>query len=303
MSTRKLIVPRDGKKPRLEAYLTRALPGMSDGRARLLVAKGRVRIGGRLAKAGRILWGGESVEVELEPPQPTTPERGPQLEVLLERPGFLIIHKPPGLVVERPDGAPSVVGLMSGQAQGWDVEGRADPGVVHRLDRETSGCLLLARSDDGAAMLRLAFEEKRIQKTYRALVLGTPKDEDRLDTPFGKNPDNPRLYSSRVSSPRRAVLSYRTVERLPTGAALEVDLETGRTHQIRVQLSDVGLPVLADPLYGPREVREHPASRAVGRLALHAHRLQLKLEAETITVEAPLPEDLQRGLQALREAT
>jgi len=298
VALRKLIVPKDGKKPRVEAYLASAVPGMTLERAHRLLAEGRLRLRGKGIKAGRVLWGGEELELELPPPNPVPPQPGPAIPVLHQDPELVIVDKPAGLVVEPGDGTPSLVRLLGTQLSGWDVGGEALPGVVHRLDRETSGCLLMARTDEAVAKLRQAFEEKRIAKRYLALVLGAPPAEGRLETPYARNPQNPRLYTSRVASPRQAILAFRVKERLGDTTLLEVDLETGRTHQIRVQLSDAGYPVVGDPLYGPMETRSHPAAKALGRLALHAASLTLRLEDRELKVEAPLPPDFQAALKA-----
>jgi 23S rRNA pseudouridine1911/1915/1917 synthase len=168
---------------------------------------------------------------------------------------------------------------------------------VHRLDKQTSGCLILAKTDDGQRELELGFEHKRIEKTYWALVLGAPPPQGACDTPYARDPANPRKYTSRVESPRRARLSFRTMETFADAALVEVALDTGRTHQIRVQLSELGYPVLADPIYGPKEARLHPAAQVLGRLALHARQLRL---ADEPAIEAPTPDDFSSALRSLR---
>jgi 23S rRNA pseudouridine1911/1915/1917 synthase len=224
------------------------------------------------------------------------------LPVLHDDASLVVVDKPPGLVVEPSPSEPSVVSLLAARLPPFDVEGLAQPGVVHRLDRETSGCLALARTDAAVAALNLAFNEKRVDKRYLVLVLGEALERGRLEGPYGRDPENPRKYTTRVRSARRAALSYEVRERFPGATLLEVKLETGRTHQIRVQLSEAGHPVLGDALYGPREAREHPAAKAIGRQALHARSLSLPGPAtgEVLRVEAPLPEDFQRALALLR---
>ncbi len=297
VAPRKLIVPKDGNKPRIETFLVSAVPGITEQRVRRLLAESRIRLRGKPLKLGRVLWGGEELELELPPPNPVPRQEGPIIPVLHQDAELMIANKPSGLVVEPSDGTPSLVRLMASQHTGWDVEGEALPGVVHRLDRETSGCLMLARTDDAVVMLKQAFEEKRIAKRYLALVLGAPPDEARLETPYARNPQNSRLYTSRVPSPRKAILAFRVKQRFGDRTLLEVDLETGRTHQIRVQLADAGYPVLGDPLYGPVETRTHPAAVALGRLGLHAAALTLSLTDRQIVAEAPLPPDFAAACQ------
>lgn len=305
MATQKLTVPRGAAGERLDKHLAANIPGLSLERARELIARGHVRICGKTCQPTRKLWGGEEVEVERPAPRRAPASRsaeGPALPVLHDDASLVVVDKPPGLVVEPSPNEPSVVGLLAARLQPFDVEGLAQPGVVHRLDRETSGCLALARTDAAVAALNLAFNEKRVDKRYLVVVLGEAPERGRLEGPYGRDPEHPRKYTTRVRSARRAALSFEVRERLKGATLLEVKLETGRTHQIRVQLSEAGLPVLADSLYGTREAREHPAARAIGRQALHARSLSLPSPAtgEVLRVEAPLPEDFQRALALLR---
>jgi 23S rRNA pseudouridine1911/1915/1917 synthase len=227
---------------------------------------------------------------------------GPELPVLYDGEAMVIVNKPPGIVVEPGGSGPSVVELLAARLPPFNVEGVAQPGVVHRLDRETSGCLAFARTDEAMAAIDAAFQEKRVDKRYWTLVLGEAPEQGRLEGPYGRDPKDPRKYTTRVSSARRAALSFEVRERLQGATLLEVRLETGRTHQIRVQLSEAGHPVLGDAIYGPAEARMHPAAKALGRQALHALRLSLPHPStgEPVRVEAPLPEDFQRALALLR---
>jgi 23S rRNA pseudouridine1911/1915/1917 synthase len=265
-----------------------------------------VRIRGKKCQPTRKLWGGEEVELELPPPRasPKLTVQGPTLPVLYDDKAMVIVNKPPGLVVEPGGAEPSVVELLAAQRPPFNVEGVARPGVVHRLDRETSGCLVLARTDAAVAALNRAFQEKRIDKRYWTLVLGEPPEQARIEGPYGRDPKDPRKFTTRVRSARRATLSFEVRERLEGVTLLEVWLETGRTHQIRVQLSEAGYPVLGDAIYGPKEARAHPAALALGRHALHALRLTLPRPStgEDVRIEAPLPEDFQRALTLARRA-
>jgi 23S rRNA pseudouridine1911/1915/1917 synthase len=308
MSSQKIPVPREAAGVRLDKFLTAHVPGLSLERARVLIEKGHVLIRGKKCQMSRKLWGGE--EIELSSPAPRPPSHaqvrrsveGPELPVLHDDAAMVIINKPPGLVVEPNGGVPSVVELLAARLQPFDVEGLSLPGVVQRLDRETSGCLSMARTDAAVAALDRAFQEKRVDKRYWALVLGETPESDRLEAPYGRDPKNPRLFTTKVRSARRAALSYEVRERLQGATLVEVKLETGRTHQIRVQMAEAGYPVLGDSMYGPAETRMHPAAKEVGRQALHAFRLTLPspLTGEMVSVEAPLPEDFQRALAMLR---
>ncbi|RYZ41880.1 MAG: RluA family pseudouridine synthase [Myxococcaceae bacterium] len=299
-----LVVPREIAGERLDRFLTKHVPGLTPERARALLESGRVRIRGKKAQATRKLWGGEELELETPAPRASSAAslEGPDLPVLHDDAALIIVAKPPGLVVEPEGRAPSVVGLLAARCPSFDVEGVAQPGVVHRLDRETSGCLALARTDDAVAALLKAFQEKRVDKRYQTLVLGQPPDTGRLEGPYARDPKDPRRFTTRVPSARRAALTFTVRERFRDGALLDIDLDTGRTHQIRVQLSEAGFPVLGDAVYGTPAARTHPAALAVGRQALHAWRLEVPTSAtgQLIQVESPLPDDFLRGLAVLR---
>jgi 23S rRNA pseudouridine1911/1915/1917 synthase len=285
----KLPVPPADSGARLDRWLAHALEVPVD-HARALVARGLVRIRGKTCSPVRKLFGGEEVVVDRPPPSRRRPVAGePDLAVLYDDADVLVIAKPAGLPVEpaRP-GAPSVVGAAS-RLGAFDVEARALPGLAHRLDRETSGALILARHDRALAALRRAFEQGQVEKEYLALVAGAPPDSGALDTPYGRDPGDPRRFTTRFPSARRARLSFVVERRVPAAGAtlLRVRLETGRTHQIRVQLAEAGFPVLGDAVYGAR-------SDAIARQALHAARLAFPRPADGARVEvvAPVPDDL-----------
>jgi 23S rRNA pseudouridine1911/1915/1917 synthase len=304
MAPQKLTVPREAAGERLDKHLSKQVPGLSLERARELIARGLVRIRGKRCQPTRKLWGGEEIELDKPPPRPPSrrPVEGPELPVLYDDSSIVIINKPSGVVVEPGGPEPSVVELLAARLPPFDVEGLSQPGVVHRLDRETSGCLVLARTDEAVAAIDRAFQDKRVDKRYWTLVLGEAPEQARLEAPYGRDPRDSRRYTTRVPSARRAALSFEVRERLSGATLLEVKLETGRTHQIRVQLADAGLPVIGDSLYGPVEVRSHPAAKALGRQALHALRLSLPHPStgQVLQLEAPLPEDFQRALALLR---
>jgi 23S rRNA pseudouridine1911/1915/1917 synthase len=258
-----------------------------------------VRIRGKQCKPLRRIHAGDVIE--LDRPAPVAARHSsrsasvPPLPILFQSDAVVVIDKPSGLNVEPPERGdfPSVVASMAQrQPELWDVGGEAKPGIVHRLDKETSGCLMLARTDAAAGALLRAFEQHTIEKTYLVLVLGLPPAEGRLETPYGRVPNDPRRYSTRVRSARHAALRWKVVKQAWGLSLLEVTLETGRTHQIRVQLGDQGWFVLGDELYATKEARTHPAAPA--RHALHAMRLTFPDPAsgQSVTVESPVPPDL-----------
>jgi len=292
-SLERLGVPRDAGGTRLDRWLAAAL-SLPLSRARALVDAGRVRIRGKRCSPLRRLHGGEEVEVERPAPRAQAAGSAPPPAVLYDDADCLVVSKPAGLPVEpaRP-GAPSVVGACAALGP-FDVDGRALPGLAHRLDRDTTGALLLARHDRALAALVAAFQAARIEKEYAVLVAGAPPDRGRLEGPYGRSPADPRRFTTRVASARRASLRFEVERRLAGAALLRVALETGRTHQIRVQLAEAGFPVLGDPVYGV-------ASPAIARQALHAARLAFPRPSDGARVEvrAPLPDDLARALAEL----
>ena len=207
------------------------------------------------------------------------------LGVLFRNDDLAVVNKPAGLLVDE-----EVVPLAARELA--PPGGRAWPRVVHRLDRGTSGCLVLALRKASEQAMLTAFDEGLVNKTYLALVQGRPPSSARLDTPYGPEPRDKRRFTTRLQTPRRARLSYRVIEQFAGAAWLEVVLDTGRTHQIRVQLAESGFPVLGDETYGvPFE--------GLTRQALHAFRISFP---PGIACEAPLPADLEAVLRQHQRA-
>lgn len=227
------------------------------------------------------------------------------LPVLFRSKSLVVVDKPAGLPVEA-DGPDSVVKVLARQLAP-PSGGRAWPRVVHRLDRDTSGCLAIALDQAGERALQLAFDNGEVDKSYLALVRGAPPDSAALDTAYGPDPADRRRHTTRIDTPRRARLHYETKERFCVGtpaecALLAVVLDTGRTHQIRVQLSESGLPILGDELYGVPPAQLDETLRSVlTRPGLHAARLALPgTNDEAIDCTAPLAADLEAVLARLR---
>lgn len=296
---------------RLDVALTRLSPDLSRARVQRLVEEGRVRLGGLPAKAAHRLRGGEELEVEIPAAEPSglVPQDLP-LKVLHEDGDLLVLDKAAGMVVHPARGTPHstvVNALLHRLGQGAG----ARMGLVHRLDKETSGCLVVARTEAALQKLQAAFRARAVEKRYLALCHGRLAPTGSLDTPYGRHPRDRTRYTSRGKHARRALTAWRVVEAFGEQASLaEVELHTGRTHQIRVHLSECGHPLLADPAYGgrKREARlppEHPARRAadaIGRLALHAWKLSFAhpRTGKAVRFEAPIPADLEAALEVLR---
>ncbi|WP_308197055.1 MULTISPECIES: RluA family pseudouridine synthase [Anaeromyxobacter] len=322
-----VLVPAELAGTRLDVALARLLPELSRARVQRLVEDGRVRMGERAAKAAARLRGGETLEVEVPPPEPShLVAQDLPLAVLYEDRDLLVIDKAAGMVVHPARGTPhsTVVNALlhrlareprpaageAGSASGLD---EARLGLVHRLDKDTSGCLVVAKTAAALAALQAQFKGRTVEKRYLALCHGALAPEGRLDTPYGRHPRDRTRYTGRGAGARRAVTEWRVREAFASGATLaEVTLHTGRTHQIRVHLAEAGHPLLADAAYGGtrREARlppEHPvrlAAEAIGRQALHAEHLAFEhpRTGRRLAIEAPLPQDLARALAVLRAA-
>ncbi len=310
---RQVVAPPDLAGLRLDVALARLWPDVSRSRLRRLADEGRLRVDGRTPRVSARLRGGERVELEVPAPEPSAivPQDLP-LSVIHEDRDLLVLDKAAGMVVHPARGAPHstvVNALLHRLGRGALAGGRL--GLVHRLDRETSGCLVVARTEAALETLQQAFRERRVEKTYLALCHGLLPGPGRLATPYGRHPRDRKRFTGRLRAGREAVTAWRVSERFRSGATLaEVLLHTGRTHQIRVHFSEMGHPLLGDATYGGRR-REarlaagHPvrrAAEALGRQALHAWRLAFDhpRTGERLAFEAPLPEDFARALRVLR---
>ena len=253
--------------------------------------------GQRRAKSHR-LGGGEELEFEVPEERVLAPlELG--LDVLIADEHLLVVDKPAGLVVH-PSGSEERTtlahGLLALGAAGGDPE---RPGVVHRLDRDTSGLLLVARSQEAYDRLAQAIRERHVERRYLALVRGAPRSRTgRITAPIGRDRRDRTRHSLDTDTPREAVTWFEVRERLGERTLLEIRLETGRTHQIRVHLEAIGLPVCGDPVYGlPRDL-------GLERQFLHAHRLTFEhpFTGEGIDLTSPLPSELDAALLRARSA-
>ena len=261
-----------------------------------MLARGRVAVDGERAPKSRRLQGGE--DVEFEPPE-APPELAPEevdLRIAYADEHLLVVDKPAGVVVHPAPGHATgtlVHGVLAHGAAGGDEE---RPGIVHRLDRDTSGLLVVARSEEAYERLRNLVRGHGLERTYTALVRGRPRSKrGRIEAPIGRDRRDPTRQSLSTDSPREAVTHFELLELLGQNALLRVDLETGRTHQIRVHLAAIGLPVVGDPVYGVPDP-------ALGRQFLHAARLAFDhpFTGERVEVESPLPGELARYLEDLR---
>jgi 23S rRNA pseudouridine1911/1915/1917 synthase len=265
-----------------------------------------------VARAGTRLRSGDQIELELPPPAPARAlPQAIELAVLFEDEHLIVVDKPAGLVVHPAAGHPAgtlVNALLSHCSDLSGVGGELRPGIVHRLDKDTSGVLVATKHDRVHAALAELFKAKSLLREYLAVVAPAPRAASgRMETLFGRHPTQRKRFSSRVTRGKRAVTHYRIEERFAAGAALvRCRLETGRTHQIRVHFADAGSPVLGDPVYGRRPQREPLVSwaRELGRQALHAAVLGFThpITGVPLRFESPPPTDLAQLLSRLRAA-
>jgi 23S rRNA pseudouridine1911/1915/1917 synthase len=289
---------------RLDHVLVERLPGLSRSRLQALIRDGALTVDDRpITKPGHRLEGGELLQLSIPRSSPSAiePESIP-LDVIFESDDVLIVNKPAGMVVHPAVGHArgTLVHAALGHAPDMvGVGGETRPGVVHRLDKDTSGLILLAKHDAAHHALQRHFKDRTVDKTYLALVDGhPPTPSGRIEAPIGRDARHrQRMAVTAPGKGRAAVTSYDTREAFPQHALLEVRPLTGRTHQIRVHLAFLGCPVVGDPVYGRRK-----PTVPVGRQMLHAWRLRLCLpgEAEARQFEARLPADFLAALAGLR---
>ena len=292
-----LPVPPEAAGERLDAFL--AGPLGSRSRAQRLIDAGRVLVDGTARPKRHALAGGERLDVD-EPADPVNahPPRDPSYALAYEDEHLLVVDKPPGVVVHPARG--HATGTLAqalgprGVAGGDDV---ARAGIVHRLDRDTSGLLVVARSEEAHRALKAQLRARDIERRYVALVDGRPPARTgTVDAPIGRDRRHRTRVSTDTDQPRAAVTHFVLEEALPTASLLAVRLETGRTHQIRVHLEAIGHPVCGDPEYG------RAGAFGLARQFLHAARLAFAhpITGAAIAVQSPLPEDLRSALQRAR---
>jgi len=292
----RLRVPPESAGERLDRFLSQRPEIGSRAVAERLLSVGGVLVDGRARAKSHKLEGGE--ELEFEPPAAPSSTLEPEamdLVIPYEDEHLLVVDKPAGLVVHPAPGHAQgtlVHGLLA-----YDVEGGAEPdrpGIVHRLDRDTSGLLVVARSPEAHRRLQQLVQSRRLAREYLALVVGRPRSHrGTIEAAIGRDRHDPLRHSLDTDTPRDAVTDFEVERLLPRHALLRVSLQTGRTHQIRVHLAAIDLPVAGDPLYG------RPGELGLERQFLHAARLAFEhpLTGQRIDVTSPLPVDLEEALE------
>ena len=307
MTTRLTVdVPAGAAGSRADRFVADA-SGLSRAYVQRLISEGRLTRDGLRVRARDAVAQGSRLELEVPEPQPSDaqPEDIP-VDVVYEDDDVLIVNKPAGLVTHPAPGhatgtlVNALLGLERPGSGLGTIAGIQRHGIVHRLDRDTSGLLMVARNDTAQASLQAQLKARRVHKTYLALVAGAVSARlGRIEAPIGRDPGH-RTRMAVVPSGRPATTGYRLRERLGDWTLLELDLITGRTHQIRVHLASIGHPVAGDPVYATGTARRGPDG--LERLFLHAWRLELvsPTSGRLIRAEAPVPADLEDVLDRLR---
>ncbi len=290
---------------RLDAFLHERLPDFSRSRLQFWIKAGRVLVDGKAVRASYMVRGGENVSVTPADlvPLKAEPEALP-LKVLYEDSDVIVVDKPAGMVVHAGAGHSKgtlVNALLHRFGTLSSVNGDLRPGIVHRLDRDTSGVLVVARTDRAHQALARQFHDRQVEKTYLALIHGRMKQpQGRITKAIMRDPVRRTRMTARLGSGRSADTEYRVIQEWPHFSLLEVQIRTGRTHQIRVHLSSIGHPIVGDRLYGAPAAL--PGLPALSRFFLHAHRLCFTSPStnQVISIETPVPLELSGLLESLK---
>jgi len=308
--TEVLSIEQSQPSGRLDSYLRGKFPAVSRGAIQRLIEQGYIRVDGRTVKATHTPRAGEQVEVRWPEARPAEarPEEIP-LDILYEDEALLVLNKPPGLVVHPAAGheehtlVNALLHHCAGELSG--IGGVARPGIVHRLDKETSGCLVVAKNDDTHLALSAQFASRKVEKIYHAIVCGEmQRDHGEIRAAIARHPSHRKRMAVDDDLGREARTSFRILERLRGSTLIEAILHTGRTHQIRVHFQFIGFPLAGDATYGNRqnqrltELTHYQAPRQM----LHAGSLAFihPRTGKRLSFEAPRPVDFLDALSALR---
>jgi 23S rRNA pseudouridine1911/1915/1917 synthase len=303
LSRIKLVVSANEAKLRLDQFLAKQLPEFSRSRLQQLIRDGFVQLNNSTSRPRQIVRGGDKIELTEPPPEKieTLPEPIP-LEILFEDNDLIVINKPAGLVVHPGAGHREhtlVNALLNHCPTLSGIGGKERPGIVHRLDKETSGCLVVAKNDVAHRELSKQFAERKVEKTYLALVAGKlSKTAGVIEENIGRHPVHRQRMSATAPRGRSAKTEYRVVRASDRASLIECRLHSGRTHQIRVHLHHLGHPVLGDKVYAPRRARDFQ------RQMLHAWKLGFRHPRieEWRSFEAPLPDDFATAIKLTIES-
>jgi 23S rRNA pseudouridine1911/1915/1917 synthase len=309
--TENFTVEKSLPSARLDKFLCEKFPAASRGALQRLIEEGHVRVNGQTVKPTHHPHAGEHIQVHWPEAKPAEaqPEKIP-LDILFEDKSLLVVNKPAGLVVHPAAGHEehTLVNALLHHCKGSlsGIGGVARPGIVHRLDKETSGCLVVAKNDETHIALAEQFSNREVKKIYHALVCGEPaRDAGEIRAAIARHPTHRKRMAVRDDSDGRAAhTSYRILERLYAATLMEAQIHTGRTHQIRVHFQFIGHPLVGDDTYGAKQnarVKEL-TNYAAPRVMLHAKNLSFihPRTKKPMNFEAPLPADFKQALKLLR---
>ena len=306
---RRFVVGAEAAGQRLDVFLAREVGSVSRSQLARQIGEAAVTVNGDAGAPSRKLRSGDVVVWAPPPPTPTeiAAEALP-LSIAYEDRYLVVVDKPAGLVVHPApghEGGTLVNALLAHCRDLRGIGGELRPGIVHRIDKDTSGLLVVAKDDATMNGLAAAFKAHTVQRVYDALCVGKPPGKaGRIDTLYGRDPHARKKFSSKVRTGKRAVTNWAVAERFAGAARIEARLETGRTHQVRVHLAALGCPLLGDRTYGrsPRDPAVRAIGETLGRQALHARTLGFVHPAtgERLAFSSALPADMARALAALR---
>jgi 23S rRNA pseudouridine1911/1915/1917 synthase len=305
-----ITVPEDSDGTRVDRFLASVLPGQSRSQIQRLIKDGQVTVAGKVPRANQPVKTGQAIRVIIPPPAEATPQpEALPLEIVYEDADLIVVDKPAGMVVHPAAGHAGgtlVNALLHHVKDLSGIGGERRPGIVHRLDRGTSGLMVIAKHDRAHEELSRQFHDREVEKEYVALVWGLVQAGRRIDAPIGRDPANRKKMSARSRRSREAVTRIVRADPIRAVTLVRVAIHTGRTHQIRVHLNAIGHPVVGDSLYGGVHRRVPGDLRALTRLErpfLHAARLVFKHPGDGRRMEftSDLPDDLQHVLDDLQE--
>ena len=308
MEAHRLEVSEEEAGVRVDRYLTGVLAGQSRSQIQRLIKEGKVTIEGLGVRANRVVHTGDTIVIEI--PEPAAPEPQPEaldLDIVYQDADLVVVNKPAGMVVHPAAGHAQgtlVNALLHEIKDLSGIGGEIRPGIVHRLDRGTSGLMVVAKHDRAHAELARQFHDREVEKEYVALVWGVVQPGRRIDLPIGRDPGDRKKMSARARRTRSAATRITGALQMPGVTLIHVAILTGRTHQIRVHLSEIGHPIVGDATYGGLRRRvafELRPLLALERPFLHAGRLVFHHPADgrKMAFEAPLPPDLQSVLDLI----